>query len=120
MNTPKPCDACALVYWNVMTEEDPTDNSAECKLGRRLGDVACPYVGKDNDGKPKSDYIIRLREMSDEELIKEMKEKIWLSAYAANNHRSDYHWQCDATYDVGRKRGKPELYKQAHAEVSAR
>lgn len=120
MNTPEPCCGCELLYYNVMTEDDPNDMSDECKLGRTVGDVTCPYVGKDNAGKPKSDYINRLRDMSDEELLKEMKDKIWLSAYAANNQRSDYHWQCDATYAVGIKRGKPELYKQAHAEVSAR
>jgi hypothetical protein len=117
MNTPKPCDTCSLLYSNVLTEDDP-NASAECKMGRILGDVTCPYRGKDNNGRPKADYILGLRELSDEQLFKEMKDKIWASAYASNNPRSDYHWQCDATYDEGKRREKPDLYAQAHREVS--
>ena len=70
--------------------------------------------GKDNYGKPKSDYLTKLAEMDDASLFEEMKSKIWLSAYAANNPRSDYHWQCDACYDEGQRRKKPELYERAH------
>lgn len=40
-------------------------------------------------------------------------DRIWLSAYADSNPRSDYHWQADACYDEARRRGKPELYQQA-------
>ena len=35
---------------------------------------------------------------------------MWLSAYAANNPRSDYHWQCDACYDEAIRRGDEGLY----------
>jgi len=48
-----------------------------------------------------------------------MKKYIWLSAFANNNHRSDYHWQCDATYDEWKRRkGNTDMYGKAHKEVS--
>ncbi len=72
------------------------------------------YAKRDNRGKPKADYIRRIEAMNDEELYKEAEQKIWLSAYANNNPRSDYHWQCDATYDECQRRGKPEIYSRAH------
>lgn len=45
--------------------------------------------------------------------------RIWLSAYANNNPRSDYHWQADACYDEAARRGKPELYVQAYEKAKA-
>ena len=78
------------------------------------------YEGKDNYGKPKSDYIARIATMTDAELLKEGEQKIWLSAYANNNNpRSDYHWHADAIYDECTKRGKPEIYSEAFAKASA-
>ena len=76
------------------------------------------YQGKDNYGNPKSAYLAKIRAMSDGELYRETKDKIWLSAYASNNPRSDNHWQCDATYDEWVYRGKVEEYNKAHKEVS--
>ena len=76
------------------------------------------YAGKDNSGNPKSNYLDKLAAMTDEQLFQEMKDKIWGSAFASNNNRSDYHWQCDATYDEGVWREKPGLYGQAHKAVS--
>lgn len=73
------------------------------------------YIGKDNQGKPKSDYLEKLKSKSDAELAEETKNKIWLSAFASNNHRSDYHWHCDACYDEClRRRGNPEIYSNAY------
>lgn len=72
------------------------------------------YVGKDNYGKPKVDYLNRIAAMDDDELYKETEMKIWLSAYANNNPRSDYHWHADACYDECEKRKKPEIYKRAY------
>lgn len=56
------------------------------------------FEGNDNYGKPKSEYLDRIASMTDDELSKETANKIWLSAYAANNKRSDYHWHVDALY----------------------
>ena len=77
------------------------------------------YIGKDNYGKPKSDYVESLAKMTDEALLKETEHKIWLSAYAHNNPRSDYHWHCDACYDECGSRQKPEIYSRAHKKASA-
>jgi len=78
----------------------------------------------DNYGRPRQEYIDRLHAMNDDQLREECQSKIWLSAYANNNPRSDYHWQCTATYDECQDRGTPEIYAQEHkklvAEVSRR
>ena len=75
------------------------------------------YEGKDNYGKLKREYLEKLVQMIDKELQEEAQKMIWLSAYANNNPRSDYHWQCDACYDEGERRGKPEIYNRAYKAV---
>lgn len=72
----------------------------------------------DNSGKPKQEYFNKLSLMTDEQLKNECGQMIWLSAYAGNNPRSDYHWKCDACYDECKKRLKEEIYSSAHKEVS--
>jgi len=72
------------------------------------------YKGMDNSGNPKTDYLTKLVQMSDIELYKECESKIWLSAFAANNHKSDYHWHCDACYVECVRRNKENIYSQAH------
>jgi hypothetical protein len=67
---------------------------------------------KDNYGRPRSDYTDRLGAMDDAALEAECANMVWLSAYANNNPRSDYHWQVDACSDECGKRGKPEIYKR--------
>ena len=52
--------------------------------------------------------------MSDKKLLEETEKKIWLSAYANNNRRSDFHWHVDACYDEWERRGKPEMYVKAY------
>jgi hypothetical protein len=61
----------------------------------------------------KSEWYARLEAMSDEELRKHCKKYIWLSAYAHNNPRSDYHFLCDTGYNECQKRRKPEIYSEA-------
>lgn len=77
------------------------------------------YTGKDNAGKPKSDYLARIAAMDAEPLAHETELKIWLSAFAANNPRSDYHWHCDACYDECQRRGRGDIYSTAHKRASA-
>jgi hypothetical protein len=72
------------------------------------------HGGVDNYGRPKAKYIAKLAACSDEELAEECDKYIWLSAYAANNPRSDYHWMVDACYDECERRGKPKIYAMAH------
>jgi hypothetical protein len=64
------------------------------------------------------EYKAKLQAMSDNDLYKETKDKIWFSAYASNNPRSCFHWQCDATYDEWqRRKGNTNEYRRAHKEV---
>lgn len=70
--------------------------------------------GNDNHGEPRQKFANTIAAMSDEEFVSFAENKIWLSAYANNNPRSDYHWQADACYDEAERRGKPSLYKKAH------
>lgn len=77
------------------------------------------YSGNDNRGQPKSLYLEKLQRSTDSELFETTKSMIWLSAYAANNSRSDYHWMCDATYDEWVRRGKVSEYGNAHSQVMA-
>jgi len=76
------------------------------------------YHGLDNMKTPKVEYLKKIVQFDDKLLFSECKNMIWLSAYANNNPRSDYHWQCDACYDEGKRRNKPEIYKKAYKEVS--
>lgn len=76
------------------------------------------FTGNDNSGKPKKDYVERLKSMTDEELSTETERKIWLSAYASNNPRSDYHWHSDACYCEWIRRGKEEGYERAYNKVA--
>lgn len=73
----------------------------------------------DNHNQPKINYLGKLVEKSDKELEAECEQMIWLSAYANNNPRSDYHWQCDACYDECDRRGNTKIYSRAHKTVSA-
>jgi hypothetical protein len=76
------------------------------------------YSGEDNYKHPKADYIHKIFGMTDAELENECESKIWLSAYAANNPRSDFHWQCDACYDAVKGREDTEIYKRAYEKIS--
>ena len=77
------------------------------------------YPGKDNYGKPKSDYLAKIANMNDKSLEDEAEQIIWLSAFANNNPRSDFHWQADAIYDECAKRGKPEIYEKGFNRAKA-
>ncbi len=63
-------------------------------------------------------YDTKIKAMSDNVLTREAESTIWLSAFAANNPRSDYHWQVDAVYDECKRRGKPEIYNEAYKKAS--
>lgn len=69
--------------------------------------------GKDNYGKPRQEFADKIAAASDTEYLKIAEDKIWLSAYANNNPRSDYHWQADACWEEAMRRGKPDLYSEA-------
>lgn len=65
----------------------------------------------------KQEYEQKLAYMPADELFKETKMKIWLSAFANNNPKAPAHWQVDLCYDEWGKRGDDKSYSCAHAEV---
>ena len=77
------------------------------------------HNGYDNSGNPKANYLARIAGMNETQLAEETALKIWLSAFASNNPRSDYHWHCDACYDECQRRGRGDIYTTAHAKASA-
>jgi len=78
------------------------------------------FDGNDNHGKPKSDYLSKIAAFDDEKLLCETENKIWLSAFAANNRRSDYHWHVDACYAEWDRRGKCEQYTVAFEKAKGK
>jgi hypothetical protein len=76
-------------------------------------------AGKDNFGKPRQAFADKIAALDDAGFTSEAADCIWLSAYANNNPRSDYHWQADACYAESQRRGKPELYKIAFKKATA-
>lgn len=81
--------------------------------------MSIKYEGNDNYDNPKSIYLDKLGIMDDRELRDACSQMIWLSAYANNNPRSDYHWQCDACYDECERRDKGYIYEQEHTKLVA-
>ena len=81
--------------------------------------MAARLEGNDNYGKPRREWFDALAGLTDKEFIERAEKAIWLSAYANNNPRSDYHWQADACYDEAERRGKPQLYEAAYNRASA-
>ncbi len=75
--------------------------------------------GKDNSGKPRQLFADKIASISDAEFLKVAEQTIWLSAFANNNRRSDYHWQADACAEEATRRGQPELYQQAWERARA-
>jgi hypothetical protein len=73
--------------------------------------------GKDNFGRPRQTWADKLAGLDDANFLKEAQQMIWLSGYANNNPRSDYHWKADACYSEAERRGKPELYRTAYDAV---
>ncbi len=77
------------------------------------------YTGNDNYGQPKQAYLDKIAALDDTTLLDKCEQAIWLSAYAANNPRSDFHWQVDACYDECIKRGKGNIYERAYKQAEA-
>lgn len=79
---------------------------------------ALVIAGKDNYGKPRQDFADKLFVADDDELYTLTERYIWLSAYAANNPTSDYHWMWDACYDECVRRSKIGIYLRAWGHAS--
>ena len=74
--------------------------------------------GKDNYGVPKQEFADRIAIMNEGLLLSTMETIIWLSAYATNNKRSDYHWQSQTCYNECKRRNKLDLYEVAYDRVA--
>jgi hypothetical protein len=71
----------------------------------------------DNSEEKQAAYKEKLVSLDDHALFEECGKMIWLSAYAANNPASCYHWQCDSCYAETERRGKGGtggIYDRAH------
>lgn len=80
------------------------------------GKITIP--GKSNDGPMRQDYADKLATMTEAEFFEDCKKFIWLSAYANNNPRSDYHWMNDACTLESWRRDREDIYNTAHNDVS--
>ena len=75
-----------------------------------------PLSGNPDNAPEKQDaYREKLRGMTDAELRKACNDMIWFSAYASDNPRSRYHWQCDQCHDECVRREKAKIYSEEHA-----
>ena len=72
------------------------------------------YIGNDNYGRPKIDYLEKIASMDDDALESECYSMIYQSALCDNNPRADWHWMVDACHDEAsrRKKGAP-IYSRA-------
>lgn len=77
------------------------------------------FQGNDNYGKPRIDYVRKVQAMSLAKLEEETDSKIWLSAFANNNQRSDYHWHVDVCYIECEAR-QPGMYERVFNRVRKR
>jgi hypothetical protein len=89
----------------------------KARMKKRLSDDQ-EFSGNDNYGKPRYHYLVKLWWMSDAALLKETEQVIWLSAFAGNNPRSDYHWHVSACYREWDRRGKEDQYTVAFNAAS--
>ena len=101
-------------------------SSGEVALSSEDGQVQTTFAdntralrisGMGNEG-PRQEFSDRLFELNDDDFVKRAETAIWLSAYAANNYNSDYHWHADICYYEALRRGKAELYEQAWKRAS--
>lgn len=70
--------------------------------------------GVDSSGKPKTEYLTKLVQMSNTDLQEECENKIWLSDYTSNNPDFDFHWHCDACHLECIRRNKEYIFSNAH------
>jgi hypothetical protein len=68
---------------------------------------------------PRQEFADTLSAASEDVLAVMCGEFIWLSAYAANNANSDYHWQVDACYYECKRRDKDGIYQRMYDVVVA-
>ncbi len=73
-----------------------------------------------NENIAKAEWENKLKAMSEIQLRQACSEYIWLSAYASNNLRSEYHWKCDLCWDECCRRNRRDLYTEEHNKLTQR
>lgn len=66
-----------------------------------------------------SEYVERIKAVTDEQLVDDTNRQVWLSAFASNNPRAPAHWKVDALYDEAARREKPWLYQRGWNQAYA-
>ncbi len=61
-------------------------------------------------------YLTSLAALTDQELVKEAENLIWLAAYASHNKLYDL--KTDHIYKEAKKRGKPWLYARGYNQAA--
>lgn len=79
-----------------------------------MSDDTVRLDGTDNYGKPRQSYADKLARLDDVTLTEATESAIFLSAWAANNPRSDYHWQVSACYAEAVRRHRLDIYQTAY------
>jgi len=73
------------------------------------------YIGNDNYGNPKQQYLTQLAGMSDSELGIECYSMIYLSAQYDDTPHADWHWRVRACFDEAHRRDATErIYTAAY------
>ena len=74
---------------------------------------------QDNYGQPRISFVRELQALDDAAFQERARQSIFLSAYAGNNPRSDYHWHADACYNEAFRRGRLDLYDAAYMDAKS-
>jgi hypothetical protein len=64
------------------------------------------------------DYVARLQQLDEHELLCECEKMVWFSSFAHNNPISDYHFMCYACYDECIARNRMDIYHRAHEKMA--
>jgi hypothetical protein len=65
------------------------------------------------------DYVARLQQLDEHDLLCECEKIVWFSSFANNNPISDYHFMCYACYDECKARNRMDIYNRAHEKMAA-
>jgi hypothetical protein len=117
---PELANAEVLERVRKMLKGCPTTNRDRIERGGIVNMVGYYYkyvAGFDNYRNPRMEYVRQIEKMTDDQLDKETGQKIWLSAYANNNPRSDFHWHVDLLNNEWDIRGQHERYGKIYDRV---
>lgn len=71
------------------------------------------YAGNDANGKPKSDYLVRISKMNGGVLSREIERQVLKSAMYVANPQNDSHWRHSALKDECIRRMRWDIFHSA-------